>query len=170
MASLPAVASAPSSKRTGYARISGERIGYRGILAVAMLNQGYTWDKIVDVCKISRCTLGALAKRNPYSPELTDLVRKTYDQGLLLTGADALGELGKNLLNPPRASVLWKIAKEAKESYDLGQGPKAQDIGDLLLDMGFKIAASISRLHEQSAQAPAPACLDIEANTDESST
>ena len=156
---------------TGKARpVNGSRLGYKALVGKALLDQGHSLSQVQRMCKISRTAAIAIRRGGIVDPALAEAVRKTYANRMLLTGSDALDKLNQNLLNPPRASSLWKIAREAYETDQQAQGLKTQDIGDLLLQMGFKIAASISRLDMQLTKAPGGACLDVEANTEESST
>ena len=151
---------------------NGKNVGDRAVVAAMMLRQGSTYRETAKATGLSTRTVWAVKTQNVLDPRLIDAIDRTYLDRMKLRGHEALCHLenSKTLLNPPRASALWKIVKEVREAHQQEQGTKPQDIADILKQLGFHMSASISRVDVQITQAPASACDVIDAPTEESTT
>ncbi len=151
---------------------NGKNVGDRAVVAAMMLRQGSTYRETAKATGLSTRTIWAVKTQNVLDPRLIDAIDRTYLDRMKLRGHEALCHLenSKTLLNPPRASVLWKIVKEVREAHQQEQGTKPHDAAEILKQLGFSMSASISRIDVQITQAPASACLDVEANADKSTT
>ena len=155
--------------------ITGKRLGDKGLVAALLLRQGCTFRETARLTGLSTRTVNAIKNHNIVDQRLIEAIDQTYIARVKLRGHAALSELEdpKTLRNPSRTSVLWKVVREAREMAQQEQGSKTQDIADIMEQLGFKLSASISRIDVQITQAPANACLPVEANeanTEESST
>ncbi len=151
---------------------NGKNVGDRAVVAAMMLRQGATYRETAKATGLSTRTIWAVKTQNVLDPRLIDAIDRTYLDRMKLRGHEALCHLenSKTLLNPPRASVLWKIVKEVREAHQQEQGTKTSDIAEIMSELGFKLSASISKIEVKIEQAQATACLPVDVNTEESST
>lgn len=98
-------------------KITGKKLGVKGLAAVAQLQEGYSLRKVHEITGISETTASALRKRNLVNPAQVEAIRKQLRDRFAMVAHDALAAVDHEKL---KAAGVGELVRAAAVASDRG--------------------------------------------------
>src|SRR5262249_45225514 len=91
-------------------KINGKRLGVRGLVAAALLREGYSLSRTSKLAGISESSATQLRKQNIYDVTQVDAIRRTIRDEFAITGGRCLKAVSDEKLNKAGVAELVRSA------------------------------------------------------------
>ncbi len=105
-------------------KITGKKLGVKGLAAVALLQEGYSLRKVHEITGISETTASVLRKRNLVDPAQVEAIRRQLRDRFAMVAHDALAAVDSTKLEKAGVGELVKAAAIAADQAG-PSGPSA---------------------------------------------